>query len=251
MSNQKQFSDELNQEVSSIKPDLGTGQKERKEPRFTYSTAEYQSYIKNGFGAPELINRSDKFEVRFLNQVDLSQCKNNKITVKILNMQRTRAIDYSSEKEEKREFLVYMCDWLANNWLGNQIAVRSHIEGKHKELTKQLVTKMDSESGRVNAYYVKGPTRTVHTIPFTKKTVDKILNDPNPFGADSENITDKDSVTFYGKFEGERGIQTMRCGDYTFEQFVTPEWNRFVELAVRKGGPAARIMNAEQEGYIK
>ena len=30
--NQKQFSDELNQEVSSIKPDLGTGQKERKEP---------------------------------------------------------------------------------------------------------------------------------------------------------------------------------------------------------------------------
>ena len=144
-----------------------------------------------------------------------------------------------------------MCDWLANNWLGNQIAVPSHIEGKHKELTKQLVTKMDSESGRVNAYYVKGPTRTVHTIPFTKKTVDKILNDPNPFGADSENITDKDSVTFYGKFEGERGIQTMRCGDYTFEQFVTPEWNRFVELAVRKGGPAIRIMNAEQEGYIK
>ena len=72
-------------------------------------------------------------------------------------MQRTRAIDYSSEKEEKNEFLVYMCDWLAKNWLGNQIAVRSHIEGKHKELTKQLVTKMDNENGRVNAYYVKGP----------------------------------------------------------------------------------------------
>ena len=40
-------------------------------------------------------------------------------------MQRTRAIDYSSEKEEKREFLVYMSDWLANNWLGNNLAVRS------------------------------------------------------------------------------------------------------------------------------
>ena len=100
MSNQKQFSDELNQEVSSIKPDLGTGQKERKEPRFTYSTAEYDSYVKNGFGAPDLIDRSDKYEVRFLNQVDLSKCKNNRIQVKILNMQRTRAIDYSSEKEE-------------------------------------------------------------------------------------------------------------------------------------------------------
>ena len=236
--NQKQWSDELNQEISSIKPDLGTQQQERKEPRFTYSTAEYDSYKKNGFGAPELINRSDKFEVRFLNQVDLSKCKNNKIQVKILNMERTRAIDYSSEKEEKREFLVYMVDWLAKNWLGNMLAVRSHIEGKHHELTKQLVTKMDSEDGRVNAYYVKGPTRTVHTIPFSKKVVDKILNDPNPFGADSENITDKDSVSFYGKFDGERGIQTMRTGDYSYEQFVTPEWNHFAELATgRKVGP--------------
>ena len=85
----------------------------------------YDSYTKNGFGAPDLIDRSDKMEVRFLNQVDLSKCKNNKIQVRILNMQRTRAIDYSSEKEERREFLVYMCDWLANQWLGNTIAVRS------------------------------------------------------------------------------------------------------------------------------
>lgn len=248
---QKQWSDELNQEISSIKPELGTQQQERREPRFTYSTAEYDSYAKNGFNSPELVNRSDKFEIRFLNQVDLSKCKNGKIQVKILNMQRTRAIDYSSEKEEKREFLVYTTDWAAKNWLQNDIFCRSHIEGKHKELTKQLVTKADSETGKVIPFYVKGPVRTCHTLPFSKKLVDKILNDPTPFGADSENITDKDSVTFYGKFEGERGIQTMRCGDYTLEQFVIPEWSRFVELAVRKGGPASRIMNAEAEGYIK
>ncbi len=41
---EKQWNDELNQEISSIKPDLGTQQQERKEPRFTYSTAEYDSY---------------------------------------------------------------------------------------------------------------------------------------------------------------------------------------------------------------
>ena len=112
---------------------------------------------------------------------------------------------------------------------------------------------MNNETGRVNAYYVKGPARTVHTIPFSKKTVDKILNNPEPFGPDSENITDINSVIFYAKIDGsmERGIQTMRCGDYTYDQFVTPEWKQFVELAVRKGGPASRIMNAEQEGYIK
>src|SRR6476619_733441 len=188
-----------------------------------------------------LINRSDKYEVRFLQQVDLTKCKD------LLNMQRTRAIDYSSEKEEKREYLVYMCDWLAANSLGNLISVRSHIEGKYKELTKQLVTKMDNENGRVNAYYVKGPIRTVHTIPFSKKTVDKILNNPEPFGADSQNITDINSVTFYGKFDGERGIQTMRTGDYSYEQFIQPEWNHFVELATRRGGPAQRLTNAEAE----
>ena len=146
-----------------------------------------------------------------------------------------------------------MCDWLAANWLGNLISVRSHIEGKHKELTKQLVTRMDNESGRVNAYYVKGPARTVHTIPFTKKTVDKILNDPNPFGADSQNITDIDSVAFYGKFDGaiERGLQTMRCGDYSYEQFTQTLWSQFTELATRRGGPASRLTNSEQETYIK
>ena len=42
----------------------------------------------------------------------------------------------------------------------------------------------------------------------------------------------------------------MRTSDYSYEQFIQPEWNQFVELAVRKGGPAART-NAEQEGYIK
>ena len=93
---------------------------------------------------------------------------------------------------------------------------------------------MDQDTGRVNAYYVRGPFRTVHTIPFTKKTVDKILNNPEPFGPDSQNITDINSVIFYGKFEGERGIQTMRCADYTYEQFIVPEWKQFVELAVRK-----------------
>ena len=103
--------------------------------------------MQNGFGAPDLIDSPDKFEIRMLNQVDLSKCKNGKIQVRILNMQRTRAIDYSSEKEEKREWLVYMCDWLGANWLGNLIAVRSHIEGRHQELTKAAGDKNGSGYG--------------------------------------------------------------------------------------------------------
>ena len=43
----------------------------------------------------------------------------------------------------------------------------------------------------------------------------------------------------------------MRTSDYSYEQFIIPEWNRFTELALRRGGPAQRLTNAEQEGYIK
>ena len=35
-----------------------------------------------------------------------------------------------------------------------------------------------------------------------------------------------------------RGIPTFRCPDYTYDQFVTPKWTDFVELAIRPGGPA-------------
>ena len=94
---------------------------------------------------------------------------------------------------------------------------------------------MDSENGRVNAFYVKGPTIEKYTIPFTKKKVDDILYSKHSFGEDSINITDPESVVYYGG----RGIQTMRCADYTYDQFVTPEWKQFVELAsVVKVGPA-------------
>ncbi len=149
-----------NQEVSTIKPVL-SGEKSKAVPKFHYSTAEYDSYIKNGFGAPDLVSRSDKFEQRFLAQVDLEKCPHKKIQVRILNMIRTKAVDYSTEKEERKEYLVYMCDWLGNNWLGNELAVRGHVEGKFQELTRRLITNIDKETGETQGYYVKGPMREI------------------------------------------------------------------------------------------
>jgi hypothetical protein len=86
-------------------------------------------------------------------------------------------------------------------------------------------------------YYVKDVPRIVYSIPFSKTAVEKILNDEHPFGPDSINVTDKDKVLFYGKFENTTDSQAFRAGNYSYEQFITPEWKHFFQLATRKGGP--------------
>jgi hypothetical protein len=92
-------------------------------------------------------------------------------------------------------------------------------------------------------YYVKDVPRTVYSIPFTKTAVDQTLDGEQPFGPDSINVTENYRVIFYGKFDRVLGVQSFRCGDYTYEQFVVPEWKRFVELALREGGPTEREQN--------
>jgi hypothetical protein len=122
--------------------------------------------------------------------------------------------------------------------------VKGHIEGKYKQQTKKLVTsRPDPETGKIAADYVRDIPRTVHTIHFNKATVDKLLNGEHPFGPDSVNLTDLDRVVYYGRFENLIGLQNFRCADFTYEQFVTPEWKTFVELAIQEGGPAALIQN--------
>ena len=44
-------------------------------------------------------------------------------------MIRQLAIDYSTEKEEEKEYLTWVSDWSAKNYQEVQIFVRGHIEG--------------------------------------------------------------------------------------------------------------------------
>ena len=85
--------------------------------------------------------------------------------------------------------------------------------------------------------------RVVYSIPFTKTKVDEILEAEHSFGPDSINMTERGRVIFYGKFDRVLGVQSFRCGDYIYEQFIVPEWKRFVELALREGGPTGREQN--------
>ena len=64
------------------------------------------------------------------------------------------------------------------------------------------------------------------------------------------NITNDSKVIFYGKFDTLRGIQSFRCHDYTYDQFITTKWNDFVELAIRPGGPAFRIPVKQKPSFI-
>lgn len=102
---------------------------------------------------------------------------------------------------------------------------------------RKLVNKVN-EQGKLTSMYVRGEPKTAYSIPFTKAEVDKYLKGEHPFGPDSINITDPDNVVFYGKFEHvDSGTMPFRSNTYSYEQFVTPEWRQFAELACRPGGP--------------
>ena len=170
--------------------------------------------------------------------------------VRITRMVRQRAIDYSTEKEEEKEYLTYVSDWSAKNYQEIPLFVRSHVEGVHQEQTKQLAMKWDSATGESEPYYQKGAPRNKFTIPFTPKKVDEILYNDHPFGEDAENITNPDKVIYYGKFDNILGITAFRCADYTHDQFVTPKWSDFMGLAIRAGGPALRVEVKQKPSFI-
>lgn len=229
------------EERSSIKPNLpGTEQIDKPDLKFSFSTEAYDSYVKEGFEPPGPFYRPDKFELRFLNKVDITK---GKIKVEITKLVRVREKDYSSEtgKQEYRDFVTWESNWYAKDWLENDIVSTSHIEGKYKQQTKKLVRKIIPETGKTDAYYVKGVPREVYTIPFSKAAVDKILQSQHPFGPDSINITDTAKVIYVGKISNVLGVSTFRCADYSYEQFVVPEWKTFVDLATQYGGPTGRL----------
>lgn len=222
----------VGKEISSIKPD--TPQKSKRKAKFSYDTSEYDSYAKMGFNPPDEFNRADRWEQRLLNAADVSK---SKIKVTIKTMHRIKYVDYSTEKELKREWLYYNCEWKAKNWLGVELKC-NHIAGKYYEQTQELqLGDFDPKTGEQKSSYVKGVPRLVYSIPFSKQAVDKILKSEHPFGEDSLNITDPDKILYYGHFDNTIDSAAFRCAGFTYDQFVTPEWKRFLELATRKGGP--------------
>jgi hypothetical protein len=107
-------------EVSSIKPKIkvvkdrnGNNKKEVKvidqpdnpEPiKFHYSTLAYDSYAKEGFTPPGEWDRPDFRERDFLGRVNIDY---GPIKVRITRMFRLKAIDYSTDKQLRKEYLYF------------------------------------------------------------------------------------------------------------------------------------------------
>lgn len=206
----------IGKERSSLKPSDSPHVRSKKELKFSYSTAEYDSYAKNGFVPPELWNRTDFFEQRFIAQADPDK---GPVKVRINNIVRLKAPDYFDNDKEK-EFIYWNSDWEAKDWLGREIFVRGHIDGQYYEQTRRLtVGEIDRETGVQETYYVKGVPRLTYSIPFNKKNVESILNNKHPFGESSINITNVDSVVLYGKFgyDFKAASQGFRTAGYSIE----------------------------------
>ena len=117
-------------------------------------------------------------------------------------MIRQKAVDDSSERRERKEYLYFTSEWYAYDFFGAEIKMETiDTEGKYKKQTRKLVQKVDKETGRMESWYEMEIPEIAFSIPFTKENVDKYLLNPHPFGPDSENITDPEQVVYYGKFE--------------------------------------------------
>lgn len=226
---------------SAIKPtdkEIAKKVKSRKikpDKEIEFNDHDYQTYAENGFviDPTDVMNqrtykicyiRQQKLD--FIARIDLSK---GKFSREIYYMKRLKAPDYDKEGEETkpREWIEYQEYWRAKNWLGKKMFV-TNVEGIFQEVTKELETEFDPKTGDVNAEYVQGKSRTRYYIPFSKKAVDEIIKKVG---------TDKDAISYMGIIPNSFKGVGFRCGNYTYDQFVSTTWEEFEDLARREGGP--------------
>ena len=151
-------------------------------------------------------------EKKFLSKVDLTK---GPILVSVQSILRIMAVDWSSPKREKKEYMYYTTDWEAKDHLNNTIKCQHEAEGKYIQQTKEIRTTLNRETGEELVQYIKGQSREVYTIPWNKKTADSILTGEKYFGEDSINITNMNEVKYTVKFPyGNPGRTAFEMSDF-------------------------------------
>jgi len=212
--------------ISSIEPEAIPG-RTRPVPKITWNNKEEESLIEQGFyplpdengwydEEPPHINEEVK---RFLSEVDI---RHGPIEREVTRIVRLKAIDHNSPKKERKEYLYWEENWHGKNWLGVPIApVTGHIEGYYKATTKQL--ELDTKTGQA-LRYKKGKPQLTHYIPYSKKTLDKIIeghySDPGV-----KYVHSRESIKYIVKFAAEDSpAGQMRYdtrGIFSYEQLAT------------------------------
>jgi hypothetical protein len=208
-------------ETSSIKPDASTFK--RPDPDLQWNNKTEESHSAQGFSTEQFKTSQEK---TFLSQVDIRKAPIKRTVTKIV---RLKAIDWTTEKHERIEYLYYFENWEGVNWLGIRIApVTDHIEGYFYEQLKEAV--FDPHTGEPIKYKRRGQ-REVYYIPFDKKEVDKIIRNSAHSNAES--------ILYTVKFAAEDwdGVQGSRIGtrfEVSYDQFVN--WS-FKDLYVENHKP--------------
>jgi hypothetical protein len=230
--------------ISSIRPEDDVT-KRRPTPKITWNNKTEASLIEQGFGPSDNNNKDGKYEEppqinieekRFLSEVDTRQ---GPILRQVTHIIRQKAIDWSSEKRERKEYITYHENWYGVNWLGVKIApATGHIEGVFEATTKNL--ELDKNTGQ-GLYYKMGRRQQTYYLPFSKKTVDQIIaghyNDPK----DSVRyINNKDNIHYIVKFGSEDSpAGQMRYGqrtEFSYDQFATWTFSDLYKMATRPWG---------------
>ena len=202
--------------VSSIK-----AQTDKQKPKLEYNDKTYQSYVDNGFDHMlddlHKVKRVHNFKEDFLNRASLEK---GPIRFKVNSFMRLKAIDYTSKNNARKEFMTYSVDWIAKDFMGDDIVeqhVLEHIEGVYQEQLKKTVT----NRGQITGYERMGE-RTVYYIPWDRKTMDKLIDDSVG--------TDKETITYTVKFLSSRT-------QFTYEQFATLSYEQLSDMQAKFKDP--------------
>ena len=125
------------------------------------------------------------------------------------------AVDHNSPKRERKEYMYYTTEWEAKNWLGNTIRHTHEAEGKYTQQTKEVNTRLNSQTGEHIQDYHMGSPREAYTIPWYKKKANELLTSEKIFGEDSLNITNLSEVQYTVKFpSGNPGRTSFEMSDF-------------------------------------
>jgi hypothetical protein len=195
-----------------------------KKPALEYNNRTEKSYIEQGLTPPQNLSQQEK---NFLSKVDPNV---EPITRTVTKIVRYKAIDYSSPKRERKEYLIYYENWTGRDWLKRIVApVTDHIEGKFEEVITEPVYQQQELTG-----YKYSGKRQIHYIPFSKEKVDEII--ASSMGSSKETIKylfSEDPLSY----------------EFPYNEFVNRSYEELASMLIAQGGPKSILQKQQLEKY--
>lgn len=197
-----------------------------KKPAIEYNNRTEQSYIEQGLTPPANLSQQEK---NFLSKIDT---KVEPITRTVTKIVRFKAIDYSSPKRERKEYIIYYENWTGRDWLRRIVSpVTDHVEGRYDEVITEPVYQQQELAG-----YKFSGKRQIHYIPFSKEKVDEIM--------EKSMGSDKDTIKFLFS-EEPLGYE------FPYDVFVNSKYDELVSMLISPGGPKKILQDKQLEKFHK